>query len=174
MPSVFSGPSRSRTRRLRSSAEGTLANPGRVVHEDEASTKAELATLKRRATRLRARLQQIRSNSWTAQQTSGRSATPQHLEHRNAVDVRGGEAQGAEAPHQDLRHPLVARGFTDDGRPAPLCKHCGGPTEFDSRHTWCDNVEKAEERWRCTREQCAGRTDPTGHVYPLGQFDRRG
>lgn len=159
-------------KKLRSSAEGTLAHSGRVVHQGAAPsrdnkqlTEHELAILERRASRLQRRLEKIKEGSGLAGQVGQECSTS---------GFGGAEQQPIGDRHSALARTAGPRPIAGDGRPAPMCRHCGGLTSFASRATWCGAVEKAEERWRCLDEDCAGFEDMAVCAFPLREYDRRG
>lgn len=62
-----------------------------------------------------------------------------------------------------------------NGAPPPLCIYCAGPCESVRRIRSSDNIERAEEHWRCTNTSpCVG-SDRIVVItrYPLAQYDRR-
>lgn len=155
-------------KKLRSSAEGTQAISGQVVHAGSRAatsslglTDEELAILERRGPRLQRRLDEIAARSQRSPQVR------QVSEVTRPVDLQSSAVETAPVP-------VTARPRAGDGQPAPMCKHCGGLTEFDSRVTWCGAVETAEERWRCLRDGCPGTKDVATRAFPLREYERRG
>lgn len=167
--------------RLRSSAEGTLATPGQIVHKgwtpasyDRKSclSTEELALLERRRPRLERRLARIAAGFRSTRHPSSQVETQSQVE-RNNTSVSA--ARGAEntAARQAPPIPPVSRPLAGDGKPAPMCKHCGGLAKLESRVTYCDPVEKRQERWRCITERCEGFKDPAVYTYPVSEYERR-
>ena len=135
----------------RSSVEGVLANIGQVSHDS-------------RADRLRSwsKLAEGQATRLTSSRVSARQIG--RLPTRISEHYR---------PHQ-MRYegPVV---LSKAARWAPMCIYCGGPCESIRLIRSSDNIERAEEHWRCVgTSPCVGsRKLVVKACYPLAQYDRR-
>lgn len=136
---------RRRRNALRSSAEGTQANNGRVVHPTSAVDSSQRWLSPERL--------------WIDDPASRR---------RRGV-VR---APSTRRPYKPQPHGPVIR-LVQEGKRPPNCIHCGGATELASQTTSCFHIERAEQRWQCVRSTCLGRADVVIYRFPRGEYERR-
>jgi len=136
--------SQSRYRKaLRSSAEGTLANVGQVVHPSERRVPANRAV----GNHLSIGDQRIRRRV--------AKGVPEHW--RSYIPMR--------------QEPVVRR--VQEGASPPDCIYCGGPTRVVRQATSCDHLERGERLWGCAKTSCLGTEGAVLHLYPMAGYERR-
>lgn len=105
----------------------------------------------------------------------------------HALSARKSPASGARRPRS--RRPVTSEHYrpykqkwdgprvlnTFEAASPPVCVYCGGECECVCKLKSCDNIERGEDHWRCTKSaSCVGRD----HVviirrYPLAPYNRR-
>lgn len=134
-----------RRKPLRGSAEGTLANIGRVAHLTDRDTRPNRPVGNQR----------LRIDDAPPR----RVKTPRHSQ-----DWR---------PYQPRRQGPFTR-YVHEDTPQPNCIYCCGPTQLVGSATSCDHIVRFERRWRCADRSCLGWCDEIVDISTHGEYERRG
>jgi len=69
--------------------------------------------------------------------------------------------------------PTIEQVAGGDG-PPPNCPYCRSTCILARKLTSCDNIERSEEHWVCTKPSCVSEgRDVIVRRYPLGDYERR-